>query len=263
MMAGIRRAAVAELFYPGRPTELAHVLDELLSSSKPVLNIPPKAIVAPHAGYIYSGACAAAIYGQFQKVRDKIKRVVLLGPAHRVPLSGLAMSSADFFETPLGQVPVDKESYALISDLDFVGLNDYAHRDEHSLEVHIPFLQCIFSSFSIVPLVVGSAPPQQIATVLERLWGGPETLCVVSSDLSHFHAYEEAKKLDSETTHAIESLDYLSLNYENACGRDPLSGLLLIAQHKGLSVTTISQCNSGDTAGDRSRVVGYGAYAFN
>jgi len=222
----------------------------------------PKALIVPHAGYVYSGAIAASGYARLAGQRRAIRRVVLLGPSHRIPLRGLAASGADSFATPLGAVPVDRDAIDEILDLPQVQIFDAAHRDEHSLEVQIPFLQYVLEAFSLVPLSVGDAEPEEVGEVIERLWGGPETLFVVSSDLSHYHDYETARRLDAATTRAIEALDFRALDSESACGCAPARGLLAAARRHGLSVETIDLRNSGDTAGDKRRVVGYGSYVF-
>jgi hypothetical protein len=222
----------------------------------------PKAIIVPHAGYIYSGPIAASAYARIQPARGRITRVVLLGPAHRVGFHGLALSSADCFQTPLGRITVDQEAVKKISGLPQVQVMDAAHMQEHSLEVHLPFLQEVLGEFSLVPLVVGDAEPSEVAEVLEALWGGPETLIVISSDLSHYHDYKTAQRLDRATSEAIEQLRLEDIQYDHACGRNPVSGLLQVARQRGLKAKTIDLRNSGDTAGTPDRVVGYGAYIF-
>ena len=222
----------------------------------------PKAIIAPHAGYIYSGPVAASAYAHIISACDIIKRVVLLGPAHRLAFSGLAASSAEAFATPLGLVTLDKDSIKQLTSLPQVRILNEAHTEEHSLEVHLPFLQEILASFKLIPLVVGDATPEEVCEVLEAVWGGPETLIVISSDLSHYHDYETATQLDRATSDAIEALRPQDILFENACGRNPVNGLLIIAKKLGLQAHTIDLRNSGDTAGSRDRVVGYGAYTF-
>lgn len=265
MMTHIRNAAVAGAFYPGNPRDLDTLVRQFLAEAEtkapggPV----PKAIVAPHAGYVYSGAVAAAAYARLKPAAETVRRVVLLGPCHRVAVSGLAVSSADAFETPLGTVPLDKEAIESILALPQVSVFDATHRDEHSLEVQLPFLQEIFSDFSLVPLVVGRASADEVADVLERLWGGPETVIVISSDLSHYLDYESARAIDARTCAAIETLDPSAIAGAQACGRIPVAGLLTLARRRGLEVTTLDLRNSGDTAGDRNRVVGYGAWMFS
>ncbi|HLE93658.1 MAG TPA: AmmeMemoRadiSam system protein B, partial [Sulfuricaulis sp.] len=194
--------------------------------------------------------------------RGRITRVVLLGPAHRVGFHGLALSSADYFLTPLGRVPVDQEAVEKISRLPQVHEMDAAHAQEHSLEVHLPFLQEVLGEFNLVPLAVGDAEPGEVAEVLELLWGGSETLIVISSDLSHYHDYKTAQKLDRATSQAIEQLRPEDIQYDHACGRNPVNGLLHMARKRGLKAKTVDLRNSGDTAGTQDRVVGYGAYIF-
>jgi len=223
----------------------------------------PKAVIAPHAGYVYSGPVAASAYARLTPLRDSVLRVVLLGPAHRYPLRGLAASSAIAFETPLGSVPVDLEGVRAALELDQVLLLDEAHEGEHSLEVHLPFLQVVLGDFVLVPLVVGEAPPEDVAEVLKVLWGGAETLIVVSSDLSHFLSYPQANELDALTARAIQELRPEELRQDQACGKTPMEGLLLRAREEGLSVECVDLRNSGDTAGPRNQVVGYGSFLFS
>lgn len=257
-----REAAVAGTFYPADPVELAKMVDQFMDSVEGNGGMP-KAIIAPHAGYIYSGPIAASAYSQLANRKDTLKRVVLLGPAHRVSLRGLAASSAQAFTTPLGDVPVDQEALAEVLDMPQVRIWDEAHTFEHGLEVHLPFLQRLFGPVHIVPLVVGQASTEQVAEVLERLWGGPETAVVISSDLSHFHDYATAQHLDQATAQAITALDSDALDYESACGRNAIRGLLKVARAKGLTGRVVDLRNSGDTSGSRSRVVGYGAFIFD
>ncbi|MEX2164994.1 MAG: AmmeMemoRadiSam system protein B [Sulfuricaulis sp.] len=260
-MPSVRNPAVAGLFYPRDPRELHAMVGEYLSSAQ-AAGAVPKAIIAPHAGYIYSGPIAASAYLRIKPARGRITRVVLLGPAHRVGFHGLALSSADYFLTPLGRVPVDQEAVEKISRLPQVHEMDAAHAQEHSLEVHLPFLQEVLGEFNLVPLVVGDAEPGEVAEVLELLWGGPETLIVISSDLSHYHDYKTAQKLDRATSQAIEQLRPEDIQYDHACGRNPVNGLLHMARKRGLKAKTVDLRNSGDTAGTQDRVVGYGAYIF-
>ncbi|BBL70066.1 AmmeMemoRadiSam system protein B [Methylogaea oryzae] len=262
-MTSTRHPAVAGSFYPADAAELHRMLQGFLAVAPTDPLGPPKAIIAPHAGYVYSGPVAASVYAQLRAAADRISRVVLLGPSHRVAFRGIAASSADYFATPLGSVPLDRAALDTLSDLPFVHILDQAHGQEHSLEVHLPFLQEVLKCFSLVPLVAGDAPPEQIAAVLERLWGGEETLIVVSSDLSHYHSYTEAQHMDSATSAAIAQLRYQDLDYQDACGRVPVSGLLYAAQRRGLRCKVLDLRNSGDTAGPRDQVVGYGAYAFH
>ncbi len=260
-METIREPAVAGMFYPGDPQELRHqVADFLEHAGEPRLT--PKALIAPHAGYVYSGPIAASAYAQLAPLRDAIQRVVLLGPAHRYPLRGLAYSQAALFRTPLGDVPVDQDALHSLDELPQVRALDAAFEGEHCLEVQLPFLQTILTAFQAVPLLVGEAESAQVAEVLERLWGGDETLIVISSDLSHYLDYDSARSMDAATTEAIEQLHPEAISYHHACGRNPVIGLLLVAQRHNLRATTLDLRNSGDTAGPRNQVVGYGAYAF-
>jgi len=265
-MPAIREAAVAGQFYPGNAAELETsvrgYLEQAETGQEPNTDNVPKAIIAPHAGYVYSGAIAASAYARLAPAKSIIKRVVLLGPCHRVPVRGLALSGATAFRTPLGDVPVDQEYSARVLSLPQVEVFDATHESEHSLEVHLPFLQVVLDDFSVVPLVVGDAPPEEVAEVLAALWGGPETLIVVSSDLSHYLDYASAQAIDQATCKAIEELNPGLLSRDGACGRFPVGGLLKIAKRRGMTVTTLDIRNSGDTAGDKTRVVGYGAWAF-
>lgn len=257
----IRKPAVAGTFYPNDPVELREMVAGFLKQAKPP-GVVPKAMIAPHAGYIYSGPIAGSAYATLKPARGKIKRVILLGPSHRIPFRGLAATGAEQFATPLGKVPIDKNAIEIIHDLPQVEVLDAAHVMEHSLEVQLPFLQEVLGEFSLVPLAVGDASSEEVAEVLEKLWGGPETLIVISSDLSHYHDYRTAQKMDLATSKAIESLRPEDIGYEQACGRIPISGLLLAAKKHGLRAQMIDLRNSGDTAGPRDEVVGYGAYVF-
>src|SRR3989344_4267741 len=260
-MTNERNPAVAGLFYPDNPHTLRAAVTDYLRAV-PESGSVPKAIIAPHAGYIYSGPIAASAYARLKPARGKIQRVVLLGPSHRVGFRGLALSSAEFFVTPLGRIPLDREAAAGISYLPQVRVMDVAHVQEHSLEVHLPFLQEVLGEFRLLPLVVCDASPEEVSEVLELLWGGPETLIVISSDLSHYHDYATAQKRDRATSRAIEALRCEDIGYEDACGRNPVKGLLYVARQRGLHVRTVDLRNSGDTAGARDRVVGYGAYVL-
>src|SRR5574337_1657674 len=265
-MTTARPPAVAGYFYDADPKALAGAvqrhLDGAPADPERDPERPPKALIAPHAGYVYSGSVAASAYRAIAPLRESVRRVVLLGPSHRVALRGLAAPSVDAFVTPLGPVPVDREAVDRILALPQVRVLDAAHAEEHSLEVQLPFLQTVLERFTLVPLSVGDATAEEVAAVLETLWGGDETLIVVSSDLSHYHDYATAQRLDEETTRAIEELRPEGLGRESACGRVPARGLLVAAKRHGLSARTLDVRNSGDTAGTRDRVVGYGAWAF-
>jgi hypothetical protein len=257
-----RPAAVAGMFYPASTAELGRQVDELLAAAAGREREPaPKALMAPQAGYVYSGPIAASAYAQVRARRGRVRRVVLLGPAHRVPVRGLALPGVDRFATPLGEVGIDAEAVASLRDLPQVVASPRAHAAEHSLEVHLPFLQRVLGEFSLLPLVVGEATAEEVAEVLGRLWGGDETLIVVSSDLSHYLPYDTARRIDRDTVEHLLSLD-AELDHERACGATPISGLLLAARRQGLEAELLDLRNSGDTAGDRRRVVGYAAIAF-
>jgi AmmeMemoRadiSam system protein B len=260
-MTTLRRPAVAGLFYPDNERELHAMVQRFLQAAK-TTGSTPKAIIAPHAGYVYSGPVAASAYALIAPRKDTIRKVVLMGPSHRVGFHGIAVANAHGYATPLGNVPIDRAALEKILDLPFVGVLDEAHAQEHSLEVHLPFLQEVLGEFQLVPLVVGSASPEQVAEVLDRLWGGPETLIVISSDLSHYHDYATARRMDQATSTAIENLKPEDIDYESACGRVPVNGLLYAARRRGMTAKTIDLRNSGDTAGGKDRVVGYGAYVF-
>ena len=262
MMNPVREPAVAGTFYPADPDELRSMLLDYLREATPPEN-PPKAMILPHAGYIYSGPVAASGYSCLLKYHSTFSRVVLLGPAHRVPFRGIAVPDSQTFMTPLGAVAIDRDAIEHLLALPQVHRLDEAHRLEHSLEVHLPFLQVSLDEFTLVPLVVGEAGAEEVFEVIEPLAGESGTLIIVSSDLSHYHDYATARRLDAATTRTIEALDFESLGYEQACGRNPVSGLLLYARRHGLSATTLDLRNSGDTAGPHDQVVGYGAYAFS
>jgi len=263
----IRLPAVAGTFYPGDSPSLASTVVGLLAQARAELpratpSPPPKALIVPHAGYIYSGLIAARAYAQLDGLRHQIRRVVLLGPVHHFALRGLALPGVSAFRTPLGELPVDSQAVAELSALQQVTVSAGAHAMEHSLEVQLPFLQMVLDDFELLPLAVGDATPQEVAQVLEALWGGPETLFVVSSDLSHYMSYASAQQADSQTVSRILSLD-ATLTHTQACGGTPLNGLLLTARRHDLQARLLGLCNSGDTAGDRQRVVGYAAIAFS
>jgi MEMO1 family protein len=233
----------------------------MLDAAKPVSGVLPKAIIAPHAGYIYSGSIAASIYALVAPMHAVIERVVLLGPAHRVAFDGFGLPGVDEFATPLGKVAIDAAAINQLMRLSFVSTNNEAHRLEHSLEVQVPYLQTVLDEFTLVPLVVGRANAQQVATVLDLLWGGNETLIVISSDMSHYLPYADAQATDNATAQAILALR-TDINHHQACGAIPVTGLNLVAQKRKLKAQLIDLRNSGDTAGDRARVVGYGSFAY-
>jgi AmmeMemoRadiSam system protein B len=257
----VRPPAVAGMFYPQSATELRAAISAYLDAAT-ASGPAPKAIIAPHAGYIYSGPIAANAYAMLAPKRELIEKVVLLGPAHRVAFRGLAAPSCSHFATPLGEIDIDRASIERVAHLPQVKVLDEPHALEHSLEVQLPFLQTVLVRFELTPFVVGDASAEDVAEVLEILWGGPETLIVVSSDLSHYHDYDTAVTLDRETSRAIAALRPAELDYDRACGRTAIAGLLYVAKQLGLRVEVLDVRNSGDTAGSRDRVVGYGAYAF-
>ncbi|MEA5118722.1 MAG: AmmeMemoRadiSam system protein B [Propionicimonas sp.] len=263
MATTIRPPAVAGRFYPGQAEHLASTVERLLADARAASAAcsPPKALIVPHAGYVYSGSTAAAGYVTLDPVRDQVTRVVMLGPAHHVWFSGLALAGADSFATPLGTIELDPGAEAALAQLPQVIIHPGAHAQEHSLEVQLPFLQAVLNEFQLVPLVVGNASPRQVAEVLEALWGGSETVVVISSDLSHYLPYPSARRIDRTTVQQILDLDW-PLTDGSACGARGINGLLVAAAERGLRPHLISMCNSGDTAGDRSRVVGNAAIAF-
>ena len=259
----VRPAAVAGMFYPADPDDLRRALQRYLAEvPAPAADAPaPKALITPHAGYVYSGPVAARAYARLTPRAARIRRVVLLGPVHRVAVRGLALPAADRFDTPLGAVEIDRAAIAQLADLPQVVVSDRAHAPEHSLEVQLPFLQQVLSRFALVPLAVGEACADEVAAVLARLWGGSETLVVVSSDLSHYLPYASAQAVDRATVEALLALD-ATLDHAQACGATPLNGLLAFARRRGLRAELLDLRNSGDTAGDRERVVGYAALAL-
>jgi AmmeMemoRadiSam system protein B len=258
----VRPSAVAGQFYPGNADRLRKQVSDLLANIAMPIKTIPEALIAPHAGYVYSGATAAAAFATLRNSTQSIERVVLIGPAHYVHVHGIAAPTVDAFETPLGRVPVDKSALNAIAGLPFVIQDNAPHAPEHALEVELPFLQTLLASFRVVPLLVGDVTPTEIAQVLSQLWDRPGTLIVVSSDLSHYHDYETARRLDAATAATIEHGDWASLGPHQACGSRAIAGLLLETGRRGLKIRRLSLCNSGDTAGSRDRVVGYGAWMF-
>lgn len=260
----IRPAAVAGQFYPANRQDLSAMIEQMLEAapSSDSASAPPKAIITPHAGYIYSGPFAAAIYANLRPWRAQIKRVVLFGPAHREYVDGMAVPSADYFATPLGKVPVDHLTLAALADGATVVVDDRVHAYEHALEVQLPFLQTVLDDFTLLPIAVGGASARKTAAVMAALWGGPETLIVVSSDLSHYLPASVARRRDGETAGHILHLTP-DLNGHDACGATPINALLQLAKRHHLQASQIALGNSSDTAGDSDRVVGYGAFAFS
>lgn len=248
----VRIPAVAGLFYPADRKALRRSVKRCLNTASVGSGGPPAALIVPHAGYIYSGPVAGSAYSLIRS--GTVRRVLLMGPAHRVRLEGIAASSASLWRTPLGDVPVERPAG--------LPIDDTAHAEEHSLEVQLPFLQSVLEDFTLIPLVVGRASGEEVAAVLESLRGGPETLIVISSDLSHYHSYAQAQQMDRAASEAILTLNPAELTGEQACGCVPIRGLLQLAKQRGLRAELVDLRNSGDTAGPRDQVVGYGAYAF-
>jgi len=258
-----RPTAVAGRFYPSEPERLQSMLAAMLAETATQEQPAPKALIAPHAGYVYSGPIAARAYATLATARTRIRRVVLLGPSHRVYVRGLALPSVQEFESPLGAVPLDTEAVRRLRALPQVCVSDDPHAAEHSLEVHVPFLQHVLEKFTLVPLAVGDATPEEVAEVLELLWGGEETLIVISTDLSHYHHYDVACRIDAATCEAIENLELESIGPDQACGSRPLRGLLHLCRKTDLRLRRLDLRNSGDTAGSHDRVVGYASYAVD
>jgi hypothetical protein len=257
-----RKAAVAGYFYEAQAAGLQHQVSQFIEQSPLVSPAKPKVLIVPHAGYDYSGSTAAQAYRCLESYQDKIRRVVLFGPAHRVYLEGMAVPSVDAFSTPLGEVQLDRKGIKQITSMPAVIVSDEAHRDEHSLEVQLPFLQAVLNQFTLVPVVVGNCDAKTVAAVIDELWGGEDTLIVISTDLSHFHSYEAARQIDASTCDRIlqKSSD---LSGEQACGAAAVNGLMSSEHVRLLDVELLSACNSGDTAGSRDRVVGYGAFLLH
>lgn len=256
----IRPPAVADMFYTGNGEHLAVQVSDFMDVEQDN-PLRPKAIIVPHAGFVYSGTTAGHGYALVKKMASVIKKIVLIGPCHRVWIQGMAIPSCEYFETPLGKVEVDTKKLNDLAIFPQVVISDQAHEQEHSLEVQLPFLQPIFPQFQLTPIVVGDISTGAFVEVLEYLWGGEETLIVISSDLSHFLDYNAAIEVDSKTSQLIENFDPESISSDMACGSAGIKALLKVARNKKLHVKTIHQCNSGDTAGDKDRVVGYGTYA--
>jgi AmmeMemoRadiSam system protein B len=255
-----RPPAVAGMFYTGDPERLAGEVASMLAEARPAA-MTPKALIVPHAGHVYSGPIAASAYALLAPLASRIRRVVLFGPAHRVAVRGLALPDVEAFATPLGTVLLDAEAMRAARALPQVVVSDAAHAAEHSLEVQLPFLQGVLDNFRLVPFVVGDTSGHEVAEVIDLLWGGAETLIVISSDLSHYLPYADARQTDRATADSIARLDPLT-EFDQACGALPINGLIEVARRKRLHPTLLDLRNSGDTAGDRSRVVGYAAFAF-
>lgn len=253
---------MAGSFYPGAPAQLAAQVDQLLSSAPPPGEELPCALVVPHAGYLYSGPIAASAYAQLGPRARRIRRVVLLGPSHFVPLRGMALPEAQALATPLGEVRLDAAAAATASRFRQVQPSAPAHAREHSLEVQLPFLQRALERFTILPLVAGEAEPELLADLLEALLSESETLALISTDLSHYLSYQEAREVDGATASRLLSLGEEPIKPEEACGSVVLNGLISWARRKKLRAAQLDLRNSGDTAGEKRQVVGYGAFAL-
>jgi len=258
----IRPAAVAGMFYEANANDLQIHVNHLLESASPSAQADASALIVPHAGYVYSGATAAMAYKTLESRAAIINRVVLFGPAHRVYLNGMAIPSVESFNTPLGDIPLDRNSLDAIRNMPGVVVSDEAHEQEHCLEVQLPFLQTVLEQFSLVPVVVGDCRSDIVADVVDTLWGGDETLVVISSDLSHFHSYQQARQIDEHTCQRILNKES-ELSGEEACGARAINGLMRSRHCQSLVVSLIDACNSGDTAGNHDRVVGYGAFVLH
>lgn len=258
-----RPTAVAGMFYPDSPQQLKTMIEQSLNQASSSVQIQqPKVLIVPHAGYIYSADIAANAYQYLKPFVNDIHHIVLIGPSHRVAFPGLALSSADYFETPLGDVEINSQARQKLMELEGIDIIDQAHVKEHSLEVQLPFLQHIINRFTLSPIVAGNASPQLVAEAIQLLWGGPETVIIISSDLSHYHDYQAAQVLDQTTTQAILDFDINKIDSQQACGCVGIRGLLHFAHQHPLKASLVDLRNSGDTAGDKDRVVGYGAYVF-
>lgn len=256
------KSCVDGKFYPENPEVLRQMILEMLSEAQDKKDLPlPKAIIAPHAGYIYSGPIAASAYANLSHAKKKIKRVVVLAPAHHYPIDGIATTSADTYTTPLGKIKIDQETISKLK-VPYLYTIDEVFNHEHALEVHLPFLQIILGDFDLVPFLVGHADTDNVADLIENLWGGPETFFVISSDLSHHHPYSAAESLDQNTAKEIVNLNPEGFTYENACGARGIKGLLKVAAKKEMKTKLVDLRNSGDTAGSKDSVVGYGAFHF-
>lgn len=258
-----RPPAVAGLFYPADPAELAEWVDGALrgAAQQPEPgDVDPerlRAVIVPHAGYRYSGAVAARGYDLLRRRTSPPGRVAILGPTHRVGIPGLALPRAGRFATPLGSCPIDRSG---LEGLPQIAVDAATHAEEHSIEVQVPFIQRILGDLPIVPLAVGSAGPAEVAEVIEALATDPGTFIVISSDLSHYHPHEVARELDDRTIARVLARDD-SIEPNRACGAHPLDGLLRAAPGLGWSAHLLAACTSADTAGEPSRVVGYASFA--
>lgn len=259
----VRQPAVAGQFYPADGSPLRELVDDLLEQAPAALGDAPKAVIAPHAGFMFSGEVAATAYARLAPERGRIRRVVVLGPSHFVPVRGVAASSAARFVTPLGSMAVDTQGLETALEQPGVTIADRAHEREHSLETQLPFIQRVLGDVEIVPLVVGDATGEEVGRVLAALWGGPETAVAISSDLSHFHENAMARQLDEATARAIVALRGNDLGPDNACGFLPIAGLLWNAARRDARVETLQLANSADAGAPSTSVVGYGAFALH
>ncbi len=260
-MSKVRLSAVAGYFYPSNKEVLIKEIQNFLEKATQYSNQKPYALIVPHAGYIYSGSVASLGYKSLIPYKEEYKKILILGPSHFVSLHGLAYPAFEYFETPLGKLQLDQNLIESLREFDFILENSPSHSQEHSIEVQLPFIQFIFGNIPIVPLTFGKIRPEKINILLRKIWN-PEILVIVSSDLSHYYSYEDAKKLDKKTSQAIENLDPDSIGYEQACGRVGIQGLLLFAKEKNWKAKLLDLRNSGDTAGSKDRVVGYGVWSF-
>ncbi len=261
MNPSLQAAAVAGMFYPGNPAQLAAGVDGSLAKAAPP-RLSPKAVIAPHAGHVYSGDIAGAAYRLLAQRKGEIKRVVLLGPNHRMPVRGIALSPAEAWETPFGPLPVDRTARDSLARQPGFAVTPMPFVNEHSLEVHLPFIHRVLGKVEILPMLVGETTTEQASRTLDALWGGPETAIIISSDLSHYHDYETCRTKDEETASGIERLQQDICVGDRACGFHSIKGLIDQAQRRDLRVTALDVRNSGDTHGPRDRVVGYGSFAF-
>lgn len=270
-MTSVRAPAVAGSFYPGNPSELSSTLNHLIDRAQTTqttcenmqLICCARAFIIPHAGYQYSGETAASAYAMIKANKNQFKKALIIGPCHRVWIESIALPRSDYFATPLGNIKLDKKTIEAIGHLGVATYSDTAHQEEHSIEVHLPFLQaCLNDDIEIIPVAVGQASYADVAKIIEMLWDKKNCLMIISSDLSHFHHYDEANAIDEKTNQLIQSLNYKRLNQQMACGCTGIQALLKVAKAKSLSARLIKHCNSGDIYGDKSRVVGYGSYAI-
>ncbi len=257
-----KKADVAGLFYPSEPEELKSMLETFVNTAKSVNNLT-RAVIAPHAGYVYSGPIAGSAYKALYSSKENIKNVIILSPSHNCSFDGVATHSAQAFSTPLGDIEVNQELKEKIASLPFIKELDEAFIREHALEVHLPFIQYVLPHAKILPLVVGQTYPEEIQMLIETLWNDPSNAFVISTDLSHFLSYMQAQKLDSLTAKQFERKLFQEIHHEQCCGYFPVRGMLKFAKEHGLKISTLDLRNSADTAGDKGRVVGYGSFMIH